>query len=269
VKIVKKGIFKKQQDDKVPNPQKNKIQLTDSERRTIIIEDYLALCTLVAQTDLKKFAGLRPPVAVSPGEQSRTIEVKWRNRSDLIRFKMILDYCSITGANENIRAYALLYKEEFEVAVKRMGPFKEPYQFILTAPVRQWIRYKVTKLPSRRVLPQIADDIKLRKIWKLSPITNKVQRAVRRRGYNDKGSLASQESRARKSTSKEAMATQEFLRWLQELRALVYRKTSDPQKRRELYYQAVRERLNLPKNTTFEVVEDIIQKMNKQLESGL
>jgi len=269
VKLVQKDIFTKQLDTKSRIPQKNKIQLTDSERRVIIIEDYFALCTLIAQTDLKKIAGLRKPVAVSPGEQTRTIEVKWRNRSDLVRFKMILDYCSTTDADRNIRAYALLYKEEFEEAVKRMGPFKEPYQFILTTPIQQWIRYKVTKLPSRRVLPQIADDVKFSKVWKLSPITTKVERAVRRRGYNDKGSLASQESRARKRANREAIAAKEFLSWLREHRALVYRKTSDPQKRRELYYQGVRKRLNLPKNTTFEVVEDIIQKINKQLENGL
>ena len=179
-----------------------------------ILATYLRACGVIHQVVLRELESRRSQVSVTPLRFLGIFPREFRSRNHFLRVKMFLDYERINPTtDEELKTYILLLRDEYQKRIKTVK-FKEPYNFIIQVPVTQWIRYKSQLFPKRRILPQILEDASHGKIW-IAPLAPwaRVPKKSRVRGYRDKGSALSEDTKARREANLHA-ANEEAERFL-------------------------------------------------------
>ena len=179
-----------------------------------ILASYIRACGIVHRDVLRELESRRSQVSKAPLGFLGIFPRKFRSRNHFLRVKMFLDYERINPtSDEELRTYILLLNDEYQKQ-KKTVKFKEPYNFIVQVPVTQWIRYKSQFFPKRRILPQILEDASHGKIW-IAPRNPqaRVPKKSRVRGYRDKGSALSEDTKARREANRQA-ANEEAERFL-------------------------------------------------------
>jgi hypothetical protein len=236
----------------------------------LVASNWRRICLRVQKDEERTIRSFRNHVGLPPSQGGADgIECKRiKNRREALRAKALLDSWSFKRGSEELRIYSELLRDELQRWLKGKK-LKAPYHFLLSVPVSAWSRYKTKYYPKPRMIPQLAKDLYPKSSFRLIPLPPKPRHPQRKRGYSDHGSRTPDCTLARQLAHREHIAARMMLQRMKEAYAFAIRARQLPSEREKLFYQIVRDEiLEMPKNTTFETIQKIIQKVQHQASGG-
>lgn len=232
----------------------------------LILKNWSRICLQVQKDEERTIGSFSNHVGLPPSQGGADgIEVKpIRNRRQALRAKALIDSFDFKLGSEELRIYTALLNDELQKWLKGKK-LKAPYQFLLKVPVRQWERYKTQYYPKPRMIPQLAKDLYPKAAFRLIRLQPKPKTPQRKRGYSDHGYRTPESTLNRQKAHEEHIAARALLERIKEAQSFVLRARSDPEERKALFLTIVRDEiLMMPKNTTFKVIMEIIEKVKLQ-----